>query len=735
PVTFYLSGGATETVLIPEKAQIAAGEIIFETEKNILAAPSKLVKAYSIDVVKDGIYESPPNVVSGEQVAPFQTKLLYDADTGDKDIFVCSTEGLQKGDVLNIELIEYGIISEVSDSRVSLSHKLGKNFSAGSIVQKETSFELFEGKNLQEHILYLGHTDLFNVKGEVTFELTISPGNSKIADDQLVSWQYWGENSAKILDWYDFNPIQGGTDNKVVLTKGDNNEIKEREINGITSRWIRCLVNASKISNLRDVEIDTITVALTPLAETGMLPDMAFYNDVPLDLTPGDSQNFETPIYPCGMIPRLYDAFYIASQEAFSKKGATITLELHVHWDNDGAPTPNPVLSWEYWDGQGWIWILPIMRSASAYETSPGESFSAKVLDIEDFPTLEPTKVNGQENFWIRVRLVGGHYGQEVIVEGDTVAPGKVTPPKITLLSINYNYDEVSQNIEHILTHNNLEFLNVTKECKSENKSFTPFKPLDDDYQTLYLGFDNKLEKAPISIFFAIEEQPWSVDKIPSIEWEYYAGGGKWVRLEVLDETRGLLRSGAIEFVFPRDFKNTKKFGEELYWIRAVDVRNSFKPIGLIYSIIATYYYDYYRSLLDPIKATPVSFTYHKQPITAKPRLNRFIWYNYLIPALRRFERPPPEIATENEISELEPCPVLLEAFQPEWHHIEEVKRQILSPKIKGIFINTTWAVQAETIKEELLGSSDGTAGLSFTLSKTPVITEGIWVNEIGTIT
>ena len=713
PVTFYLSGGATETVLIPKKTQIAAGEIVFETERNILAAPSKLVKAYSIDVANDGIYESPPNVFSGEPIAPFQTKLLYGSNTGDKDIFVSSTEGLKKGDVLDIEKIEYGIVSEVSDSRVSLSHKREKNFSVGSIVEKETSFELFEGKNLQEHILYLGHSDLFNVKSNVTFELTISPWNSKIADDQLVSWQYWGESEGtKILDWYDFNANYYGTDNNVVLTKGDNNEIKEREINGIRSRWIRCLVNSSKISNLRDVEIDTINVALTPLAEPestpGMLPDMAFYNDVPLDLTPGDSQNFETSIYPFGKIPRLYDTFYIASQEAFSKKGAKITLDLHEHRDNDGDPTPNPLLSWEYWDGKGWVRISSMENNFESGDHT---------IIIEDFPTLEQTKVNGQENFWIRVRLVGGHYGQEVIVEDDTVVAGKVTPPEITRLFISYNYEEGSQNIEHILIHNNLEFINVTNECKSENKSFKPFLPLEDDHQTLYIGFDNKLEKAPISIFFAIEEQPWSVDKMPGIEWEYYAGGGKWVRLEVLDETRGLLRSGAIEFVFPRDLKNTKKFGEVLYWIRAVDVRNSFKPIRSIYA----------KVIAQLFPSTP--------PITAKPQLNSFIWYNYIIPTLRRFERPHPEIATEKEIAELEPCPALLDAFQPEWHHIEEVKEEILSPQIKGIFLNTTWAVQAETLKEELLGSSDGTASQSFTLSKAPIITEGIWVNEIGTIT
>jgi hypothetical protein len=95
----------------------------------------------------------------------------------------------------------------------------------------------------------------------------------------------------------------------------------------------------------------------------------------------------------------------------------------------------------------------------------------------------------------------------------------------------------------------------------------------------LYLGFDKKLEKGPVSLFFSTEEQPWSADKIPLIEWEYYTESAKWVRLEVLDETRGLMRSGVIEFVFPQDFKKTKKFGKELYWIRAVDVKDAFKPI------------------------------------------------------------------------------------------------------------------------------------------------------------
>lgn len=46
PVTFYLAEGTTENVPIPEKTQIAAGEVVFETDANMVATPSKLKKAY-----------------------------------------------------------------------------------------------------------------------------------------------------------------------------------------------------------------------------------------------------------------------------------------------------------------------------------------------------------------------------------------------------------------------------------------------------------------------------------------------------------------------------------------------------------------------------------------------------------------------------------------------------------------------------------------------------------------
>ncbi len=811
PITFLLSEGTKSHILIPARTQIAAGKVIFETEKNILATPAGLLEAYSINVAEDGIYKSPVHIISGNSVTPFRATLLYAAEKGDKEIFISDSGGITKEDHLIIDKAEYAVISKLSDNKVLLTHKLENGHNAGSTVEKVASFELFEGKNLQEHLLYLGHNDVFNVKNKVDIELCISDWNRNLGDNKIVDWQYWGERitlqnneKRKNLDWFDFEAVGSDKYNKkIILTKDNFDEIKERKINGISSRWIRC--RAKDISKTKGILLDIIQVGivsgvawgsefftLPPIAirgvgkefgerlsaqgiktvgalllfkgriselakkisekedeepseyyrekaenilentqkqildeayenmeisgivVKGLLPDMAFYNDVPLDLTTVDGQ-FDTPIYPFGKIPRLPDTFYIAGQEAFSKKGANITLQFMGYMDSGGDPNPDPSLSWEYWDGKGWVQI-PEIYEKLMFDTS--QSSSTIFVSIKNFPEVKPAKVNGQENFWIRVRFIGGHYGQEVKISANTVTQGKVTPPIITFFSINYDYKNNFQNIQHLLTYNNLQFTDLTEQSKTEKKVVKPFLPLDVDHQSLYLGFDKKIEKGPISLFFSMEEQVWSVEKIPFIDWEYFAESCKWVRLDVLDETGGFLRTGAIEFIFPLDFKKSREFGHDLYWVRAVDVKNTFRSMNKIYAELSSKFKDLTTA--------------------GKLTLNKRIIENYLIPGMKIHKPqyvPEREKATGNgSADKIKPCPNLLETFQPGWGHPDEIKTETISPRIKNIHLNTTWAVQTETIKDEILGSSDGSASQTYAFIRVPLISEEIRVNEINTI-
>ena len=77
--------------------------------------------------------------------------------------------------------------------------------------------------------------------------------------------------------------VNNNGQNKVVLVKDNLDELMEREINGTKSRWIRCVVNTSKITEIQDIEIGTINVEVNPLiTDKGLNPDLIFYNDVPV---------------------------------------------------------------------------------------------------------------------------------------------------------------------------------------------------------------------------------------------------------------------------------------------------------------------------------------------------------------------------------------------------------------------------------------------------------------------
>ena len=776
PMTFSLAEGTAEHVLIPEKTQIAAGDVVFETEQNILATPSRLIKAYSLDAKNDGIYESPPHIVSGKSASLFKTKLRHHAEQGDTEIFPQRSEGLQEGDILDIGESEYGIVSTVDESKVTLQHKLKNNHNVNCLVEKITHFELFEGKNLQEHVIYLGHNDVFNLKGMTQVELTFSLTRGTLLQFRSLIWEYWGERTMaeggdeKISDWYPFsNPVI--SNGRLVLKKNNRDEITEHEVNEIQSRWIRCRVPSSQITQFQEIQLDTITAISTPLSEqnTPKIPDLIFYNDIPLDVTLAQG-TFKNGLYPFGRQPRLFDTCYLGSAETFSKKGATITLDVTTAGETVSDVPLDVLLSWEYWNGKGWSVIEDIKGYKGQVEDTKVTQFYASGQIVFTCPDdIEKTMVSGQENYWIRIRLIHGGYGKVEFVEDTENVTFKITaqglnnltkqgvpshvlvklailqgydiktkeefiailysllgiddatkyqsiilthaqqtvwipdysqihPPILDKLTLSYTLK--GQFLNYCLTYNNLEFQDRTKESRIDKKPFLPFTPLDDSHQTLYLGFHQQLEKGPVSLFFSIEEQAWSLDIPPGIDWEYYAGNGKWTRLDMVDETRGLARSGTIQYVFPQEITRSKKFGKTCYWIRAVDKKDQFTSIKKVYT-------EGYRELPP----------YPSVGIASKTSVR----------ALDTEKAAP-------ETTERSPCQRILSFSHPEWQYQKDINQYAISPKIKGIYVNTTWAVQAESVKNEVLGSSNGTTHQTFSLLKKPVLTEEIWVNELNTL-
>ena len=153
----------------------------------------------------------------------------------------------------------------------------------------------------------------------------------------------------------------------MILFKNNQDEIKEREINGVKSRWIRCIVLVQKIHKFEGIEIDTIKAAISLPKERngntkGIPADLLFNNDIPLN---------KECFFPFNLQPRPFDTFYVASQEAFSKKGSTITINFTLSFEPSKSSLDlaerKIELSWEYWNGDGWVKLVLVEGSTNRF--------------------------------------------------------------------------------------------------------------------------------------------------------------------------------------------------------------------------------------------------------------------------------------------------------------------------------------------------------------------------------
>jgi Baseplate J-like protein len=291
-------------------------------------------------------------------------------------------------------------------------------------------------------------------------------------------------------------------------------------------------------------------------------------NSVPFYIN-GDIVKITPTIKPFGELPQTFDTFYIASDEAFSKKGAKITLDIDAKWNNfppddsQDNPLPNPVLSWEYWNGKSW-------RGIRVSDTT-GKFIQCGKVIFTSPDDLEKVEVNGEEKFWIRARIIDGDYGKEIlIVPGDSgleveIRAGTVHFPIISRLEI--DYENVPQFLQQCVTLNNLNFEDHTEDSLDETRTFAPFTTFPERFASLFLGFNNALIGGPLSILFNLNEQPLGEDERLKILW-FYWNGSAWVQLNVLDETENLTRIGLLEFVIGRDFARRRLFGQEQFWLK-----------------------------------------------------------------------------------------------------------------------------------------------------------------------
>ncbi len=229
---------------------------------------------------------------------------------------------------------------------------------------------VFQGDQSIDHVLYLGHSRLFGFSHIANIILTITLETAR-QDPRQVVWELWNGN-----EWQAKTMSPPGPATSLMASGsfgvGSVPPIPESSINETQSRWLRAslqtpitiagvarqnMVRATDLPRLQAVQL---SVALLRDQRDGLSPDLAFTNSLPIEL----GKDF----FPFGEKPRLNDALYLASTEAFSKDradglaatGATVELGVEVPnpalvlMSNSVRPSPDLQLAWECWNGKTW---------------------------------------------------------------------------------------------------------------------------------------------------------------------------------------------------------------------------------------------------------------------------------------------------------------------------------------------------------------------------------------------
>ncbi|BAZ08753.1 hypothetical protein NIES4071_05590 [Calothrix sp. NIES-4071] len=209
--------------------------------------------------------------------------------------------------------------------------------------------------------------------------------------------------------------------------------------------------------------------------------------------------------------------------------------------------------------------------------------------------------LSGQENYWLRLRLIAGDYGKAANYRFlNNLLPSAFyslfidtfRPPIISQIKIGYS-QELTKTPSDCFGYNNQTYTEA-KIVNGSIQNFQPFVAISEENPTIYFGFTlpelrSNFPNQTLSIFCRHADLQYnphnSQDNSNSstntanqdnekvkLTWEYW-DGNNWATLTVRDETKNLTTTGLIEFIPPADFSQKKEQDAlfnlpNRYWLR-----------------------------------------------------------------------------------------------------------------------------------------------------------------------
>jgi hypothetical protein len=393
----------------------------------------------------------------------------------------------------------------------------------------------FAGDRANEHVLYAAFSALLaNATIELfTVSLEMAAGSPAASDARSVQWEIWdGMNGIPLT------PSTDTTRNLSVsgaVSFANPARAPEQSVNGVPGRWIRCrlltpvspgaapaqgMVRASQLPLVADVRCSVV------LERKGLTADAAFSN--------GESVDVTRAFLPFGDKPKIGDAFYLGSREAFGQPGGAITIDVAlVNSASDGGasgvPSSDLQLRWEVWDGSRWALL--------GVTTPKGASGGGSLLDDDKAFTesgsveftlpdsLAPTRVNGVESNWVRVQIVSGNYGVEAAYVPDPehvgqfkFVPATFAPPLVAALTLSYSVITAPAAPDAVVAFNNRQFEDLQSDLAAGRAA--PFAGFPSRPPALYAAFTlppsrTEFPNRPVSLYHGVRLPPYGEKVVP----------------------------------------------------------------------------------------------------------------------------------------------------------------------------------------------------------------------------
>jgi hypothetical protein len=629
----------------------------------------------------------------------------------------------------------------------------------------QTGANLFTGQQANEHVLYIGealYLSFPDIKS-LTLDFTLSDSGVGELDVRTLAWEIWnGEHWAQLTAEDDTDGLRASGSVKFVRLM----QVPQYLVDGIASRWLRCrlltpvspqTVPARSMVRAGHLPVLARVRASAEIERTNLKPDAASTN--------GQAVDISKPCYPFGEKPRLGDAFYLCSREAFAHVGAEISINVMLLNPSTGASSSEPssiapvrpssdlVLKWEVWGRSGWE---PLGTSTPSGTPSAGLADGTQAFTVAagtlrcKLPATVPTTFNGVEGHWLRVQIAAGNYGVEARYSADgaggyKLEPATFTPPVLSAVSLGYAFTAAAKAPDAVLAYNSLEYAALTQPLGA-GTAVRPFHGFGAELPTLYASFALSNGKVfpnrTVSLYHAVQLLKYGDKAIPlhpDLSIEHAAAGAQLVhRYTVTNGGSSQMhcslttRGGSFaSVVVPAQLTLVAGASSEVSVAVTVPTPDALPHDDMADRGVLELRISNDAAIHSAIFETRVG------TVAARRRSIRWEYWNGTqwarLAAFDGTER----LSRAGAVEFLGPTDLTLArhfGITGYWvRTVFDPGEDATAPRLKALLPNTTSAIQASTVRNEVLGSGDASESQQFRTTRSPVLAgQSLEVRELG---